>query len=58
MTPTRDQAWQLVEEWIESDSLRKHLLGVEAATALELLTQEPSPDVRRRATVLLRKIQE
>ena len=31
MTPTRDQAWQLVEEWIESDSLRKHLLGVEAA---------------------------
>ena len=31
MTPTRDDAWQLVEEWIESDSLRKHLLGVEAA---------------------------
>jgi putative nucleotidyltransferase with HDIG domain len=29
--PTRDEAWQLVEEWIESDSLRKHLLGVEAA---------------------------
>jgi putative nucleotidyltransferase with HDIG domain len=27
--PTRDDAWQLVEEWIESDSLRKHLLGVE-----------------------------
>jgi putative nucleotidyltransferase with HDIG domain len=31
VTPTRDDAWQLVEEWIESDSLRKHLLGVEAA---------------------------
>ena len=31
MSPTRDEAWQLVEEWIESDSLRKHLLGVEAA---------------------------
>jgi putative nucleotidyltransferase with HDIG domain len=31
MAPTRDEAWQLVTEWIESDSLRKHLLGVEAA---------------------------
>src|SRR3954453_24141253 len=30
-TPTRDEAWRLVEEWIDSDSLRKHLLGVEAA---------------------------
>jgi putative nucleotidyltransferase with HDIG domain len=29
-TPTRDEAWSLVEEWIDSDSLRKHLLGVEA----------------------------
>src|SRR5918996_644034 len=29
--PTRDQAWDLVTEWVESDSLRKHLLGVEAA---------------------------
>ena len=28
---SRDDAWQLVTEWIESDSLRKHLLGVEAA---------------------------
>jgi putative nucleotidyltransferase with HDIG domain len=28
---TRDEAWALVQEWIESDSLRKHLLGVEAA---------------------------
>jgi|SRR5215211_405725 len=28
--PTRDEAWDLVCEWIESDSLRKHLLGVEA----------------------------
>jgi putative nucleotidyltransferase with HDIG domain len=27
--PTRDEAWQLVEEWVQSDSLRKHLLGVE-----------------------------
>jgi putative nucleotidyltransferase with HDIG domain len=29
--PTREEAWDLVCEWIESDSLRKHLLGVETA---------------------------
>jgi putative nucleotidyltransferase with HDIG domain len=28
--PTRDEAWELVTEWVQSDSLRKHLLGVEA----------------------------
>src|ERR671934_1880696 len=28
---SRDDAWQLVTEWVQSDSLRKHLLGVEAA---------------------------
>ena len=28
--PTRDEAWQLFCEWTESDSLRKHVLGVEA----------------------------
>jgi putative nucleotidyltransferase with HDIG domain len=27
---SREDAWELVCEWIESDSLRKHLLGVEA----------------------------
>jgi putative nucleotidyltransferase with HDIG domain len=31
MTPTRDDAWKLFCEWTESDSLRKHVLGVEAA---------------------------
>ena len=30
-TPTRDEAWDLVCEWVESESLRKHMLGVEAA---------------------------
>jgi putative nucleotidyltransferase with HDIG domain len=30
-TPTRQEAWELVCEWVQSDSLRKHLLGVEAA---------------------------
>ncbi len=29
--PTRDEAWNLFCEWTESDSLRKHVLGVEAA---------------------------
>jgi len=29
--PKRDDAWNLVCEWIESDSLRKHVLGVETA---------------------------
>src|SRR5690349_13290336 len=29
--PTRDEAWELVCEWTESDSLRKHMLCVEAA---------------------------
>ncbi len=28
---TREQAWQLVCEWTPSDSLRKHMLSVEAA---------------------------
>jgi len=28
--PTREEAWALVTEWVQSDSLRKHLLGVEA----------------------------
>src|SRR5919201_5784472 len=31
---SRDDAWQLVTGWVESDSLRKHLLGVEAAMVL------------------------
>ena len=29
--PTREEAWQLVCEWTESDSLRNHMLGVETA---------------------------
>ena len=28
--PTPEEAWELVTEWVESASLRKHLLGVEA----------------------------
>ena len=29
--PTRNEAWELFCEWTESESLRKHALGVEAA---------------------------
>jgi putative nucleotidyltransferase with HDIG domain len=31
VAPSREEAWALVEEWVQSESLRKHLLGVEAA---------------------------
>ncbi len=30
-SPSRDEAWELFCEWTESESLRKHALGVEAA---------------------------
>lgn len=29
--PTRQEAWNLVCQWVQSDSLRKHMLAVEAA---------------------------
>jgi predicted hydrolase (HD superfamily) len=29
--PTREEAWELVTEWTTGESLRKHMLGVEAA---------------------------
>jgi putative nucleotidyltransferase with HDIG domain len=29
--PSRDEAWDLFREWTESESLRRHVLGVEAA---------------------------
>ena len=31
MTPTRADAWQLLTEWTQGESLRKHALAVEAA---------------------------
>jgi len=31
LTKTRDEAWRLLCEWTQSDSLRKHMLAVEAA---------------------------
>ena len=29
--PTREEAWALLGQWVQSDSLRKHMLAVEAA---------------------------
>ena len=29
--PTREEAWTLVQEWIQNEGLRKHVLSVEAA---------------------------
>ncbi|HEY52201.1 MAG TPA: HDIG domain-containing protein [Caldilineae bacterium] len=29
--PTREEAWTLVQEWIQNEGLRKHVLAVEAA---------------------------
>jgi putative nucleotidyltransferase with HDIG domain len=31
VAPSREEAWQLVTEWIQDQGLRRHLLGVEAA---------------------------
>src|ERR671910_420614 len=42
--PTRDDAWQLFCEWTESDSLRKHALGVVAGMVHDL-DYERHPDL-------------
>jgi predicted hydrolase (HD superfamily) len=43
--PTREDAWALVCEWIESDSLRKHVLGVE--TAMRAYARKDGEDEER-----------
>ena len=35
MTLSRDAAWQLLTEWTQSESLRKHALAVESAEELD-----------------------
>jgi putative nucleotidyltransferase with HDIG domain len=43
--PTREEAWELVCEWISSDSLRKHVLGVEAAMRAYARTQDADEEL-------------
>jgi putative nucleotidyltransferase with HDIG domain len=42
VAPTREEAWSLVEEWVQSESLRKHLLGVE--TGMRAYAREGGED--------------
>ena len=45
MIPSRDEAWQLVTEFTESESLRRHMLAVEAAMRAYALKFGGNPDV-------------
>jgi putative nucleotidyltransferase with HDIG domain len=45
MIPSRDAAWQLVTEFTESESLRRHMLAVEAAMRAYALKFGGNPDV-------------
>ncbi len=49
--PTPEQAWNLLCEWTESDSLRKHALGVEAA--MRAYAREYGEDEERWAVTAL-----
>jgi putative nucleotidyltransferase with HDIG domain len=42
--PSRDEAWELFCEWTKSDSLRKHVLGVEAAMRAYARDQAPEDE--------------
>jgi putative nucleotidyltransferase with HDIG domain len=45
MQPTREQAWNLVCEWVKAESLRKHLLAVEAAMRAYALKYGEDPEL-------------
>jgi putative nucleotidyltransferase with HDIG domain len=49
---TRDEAWQIVCEYVKSDSLRRHMLAVE--TCMQAYAEKLGEDVKRwRVTALL-----
>ena len=55
--PSRDEAWELFCEWTESESLRKHALGVEAAMRAYLaweihLTAQMAADTDHRFRII------
>lgn len=45
MQITREQAWNLAQEWVKSESLRKHLLAVEAAMRAYALKYGEDPEI-------------
>jgi putative nucleotidyltransferase with HDIG domain len=45
MIPTREEAWELVTEYTTSDSLRRHMLAVEAAMRAYAKRFSEDPDV-------------
>ena len=45
MIPTRKEAWQLVCEYTESESLRRHMLSVEAAMRAYAVRLDDHPDL-------------
>jgi putative nucleotidyltransferase with HDIG domain len=51
MIPSRDQAYELMKEWTQSDSLRKHMLSVE--TAVVAYAQKYSEDENKWAVTAL-----
>ena len=45
MIPTREEAWELVTEYTTSDSLRRHMLAVEAAMRAYAMRFSEDPEV-------------
>ncbi len=43
--PTREQSWDLLCEWVQSESLRKHMLAVEAAMRAYAVKYNQDPEL-------------